>query len=234
MKILILVAGTNDPSNSDFLADRFAEGIGAAAEPRRSRTPVAEVKKVLLKDVSIDHFQMKYYDAATDQGEDFRRVEALMKNADGVVIATPIWNFGVPGHLKNLIDRMGSFCLDPETRSLGMLNGKPFFLIYTGGSPYPAWTGLQRRTVSHLPVSIRYFGGVVIGSHYEGRCTRGKGEFGMMVNCRPDSIASVKARGRHFAEVVKIFAGTGRLPLRERFLMWIFRTAQQIKRRLGL
>ncbi len=224
MKILLLVAGTNDPSNSDFLADRFAEGIGSGAE----------LNKIRLKDLSIDHFQMKYYDAATDQGEDFRRLQELVQKSDGVVIASPIWNFGVPGHLKNLIDRMGSFCLEPETRSLGMLKGKPFFLIYTGGSPYPAWTGLQRRTVSHLPVSIRYFGGVVIGTHYEGRCTKGKGQFGMVVDCRADSIASVKAQGKHFAEVVKTFAETGRLPFRERFLVWLFKTGQKLKRRLGL
>ena len=83
------------------------------------------------------------------------RIEQLVQQSDGVVIASPLWNFSVPGHLKNLIDRMGSFCLDSESRSLGMLKGKPFYCILTGGTPIAAWYGLQKKTVSHLPVSIR-------------------------------------------------------------------------------
>ncbi len=226
MRILLLVAGTNDPSNSDYLADRFVEGM--------STTGNVEINKIHLKDLHIDHFTLDHYKQETPQGEDYLKVEKALQESSGVVIASPIWNFGVPGHLKNLIDRMGRCCLDIESRSLGMLKGKPFFLLYTGGSPYPAWTGLQRRTVSHLPVSIRYFGGVVIGAHYEGRSTKGKGEFGLVVDQRPDSIAAVKEKGKHFAGIVRTFAETGKLPLRERFLVWVFKTAQKLKRKLGL
>jgi NAD(P)H-dependent FMN reductase len=226
MKILILVGGSNSPSNSDYLADRFAEGVKSSGH--------AEVTKVRVHDLHIDPFEMKHYDAATDQGEDFRRIEKLVTEADGILIATPIWNFGIPGNLKNLIDRMGSFCLDAQSRSLGMLKAKPFFLLYTGGTPIAAWYGLQRKTVSHLPTSIRYFGGTVIGYHYEERATLGKGKFGLIVDKRPSSIASVTAKGKHFAEVVAAFRETGKLPLKERFLVWFFRTGQKIKKKLGL
>ena len=226
VEILVLVGGTNDQSNSDTLADCFIEG--ATSDPKTQAT------KIRLRDLSIEHFSMKFYDQTADQGADFSRVKSLIEEADGVLIASPIWNFSVPGHLKNLIDRMGSFCLDGESRSLGMLSSKPFYLLLTGGTPMAAWTGLQRRTVSHLPVSIRYFGATVIGTHYEPRCTKGKGQFGLVVDGRPDSQAAVRAKGKHFAEVVKTFAETGKLPLKERFLVWFFRTGQKIKKALGL
>ena len=112
MHMLIIVGGTNDPSNSDVLADAFAAGAKDAG---------AEVEKIRLKDLNIAHFTLANYDPSTDQGEDFRRIEAAIKAADGLVIAAPVWNFGIPAHLKNLIDRMGSFCLD-DTHSLGTLS----------------------------------------------------------------------------------------------------------------
>lgn len=226
VKILVLVAGTNDPSNADCLADYFSEGLKCVAG--------TEVEKIRLKDLSIEHFHLEHYNAATDQGEDFRKIQTLVTDADGVVIATPIWNFSIPAHLKNLIDRMGSFGLDAESHSLGMLKGKPFYLLFTGGSPAIVWTGLQKKTTSHLPTSIGYFGGAVLGSHYEERCTRGRGQFGCVVNTRKGTEEGVSAKGQRFAIVVEQFSKTGRLPLKHRIKMGIVRVGQQIKKKLGL
>ncbi len=224
MRLLILIGGTNDPSNADTLADAFAEGAKQIAG--------TQIEKIRLKDLRIDHFTLACYEPATDQGEDFRRIEQAVKSADGVLIATPIWNFGVPAHLKNLIDRMGRFALD-DTHSLGTLGGKPFYLLYTGGTPAAAWP-LQKRTTSHMPVSLRYFGATVIGTYYEGRCTPGRGKFALVVDKRPQILAAVKAKGMEFARVVDEFTKTGRLPIKQRFLLWGFRTAQKIKRKLGI
>ena len=226
MRILMIVAGTNDPSNADCLAEYFAQGIRCIEG--------TTIEKIRLKDLQIDHFRLEYYDAATDQGKDFRMIQEKITAADGVVIATPVWNFSVPGHLKNLIDRMGSFGLDSESRSLGMLNKKPFFLLFTGGSPAIVWTGLQKKTTSHLPTSLRYFGGVVIGSHYEERCTMGKGKFGCVVNTRQNTEHGVCAKGQDFARVVEYFLKNGRLPFKQRMITAILRIGQKIKRKLGL
>ena len=142
VRILVLVAGTNDPSNSNALADAFIQGLQQSGE--------VQVDKLRLKDLHIEHFTVAYYDPNTDQGEDFRRFQGLMENCHGFVIATPVWNFGVPAHLKNLIDRMGSFALN-ETHSRGTLKGKPFYLIFTGGAPLPAWKGMMKKTTSFVP-----------------------------------------------------------------------------------
>lgn len=225
MHILVLVAGTNDPSNSDTLANAFIEGI-------RNQGTDTHVEKIRLKDLEIAHFTLKHYDPQYPQEEVFRSLQRKIEEASGIVIATPVWNFGVPGHLKNLIDRMGSFGLDAETRSKGMLGGKPFFLIFTGGSPKAAWTGLQRRTTSFLPVGLKYFGGTIAGTYYEPRCMKGRGVFGLIVDQRPTSLACLREEGCRFAEIAKKYKETGKLPLNQAFLYRIYKLGQFLVKKL--
>ena len=226
MHIAVLIAGNNSPSNSGFLAERFIEGM--------QQVPETTVEVLRLKDLNLEHFALKHYDPGTDQGPDFEKLKKVVGECDGMLIASPIWNFSVPAHLKNAIDRMGSFALDAESRSLGMLKGKPVYLLFTGGTPMIAWTGLQRRTVSHMPVSLRYFGCVIIGKHYEERCTPGKGKFDCVVDKRPASLEIIRNKGRAFAKVVAYKVKTGRLPPLQTLLLWIFRTGQTIKKKLGI
>jgi multimeric flavodoxin WrbA len=225
LKILVLIAGNNEPSNAAMLAHSFMTG---------AKEKGARVQTIRIADLDIEHFSLKFYEPKTNQGKDFAMLEKAVKDSDGLVIATPIWNFSVPGHLKNLIDRIGSFGLDKQSRSIGTLGGKPAYLIYTGGTPMAAWTGLQRRTVSHMSVSLRYFGCVVIGKHYEERCTPGRGKFGLVVDKRPSSLDIVKAKGKKFAKVVEYKVRTGKLPLFQALMLFAFQTGQKIKKKLGL
>lgn len=223
-RILILVAGTNEPSNCSVLADSMADGMRTLAE--------VSVTKIRLKDLSIAHFGLECYGTQCPI-DDFENIKRELLVSDGVVIATPIWNFSVPGHLKNLIDRMGAFTLDTESHSLGMLHGKPFFLVYTSGTPAAAWP-LMKRTMSHLPMSLQYFGASILGTHFEPRCTLGRGVFGLVVDKRPESLEAVRLKGVAFAEVVQNFQKTGLLPLKYRLMQKFVRLAQNAKKKLGL
>ncbi len=207
MKILVLVAGTNNPSNANALSDAFIQGIQQHGD--------VQVDKIRLKDLRIDHFTVDYYDPQCSMEEDFCAVQDLVEASHGLVFATPVWNFGVPAHLKNLLDRFGSFALD-ETRSRGTLGGKPFYLIFTGGAPAPAWKGLMQKTTSFVSESLKYFGGSYIGHHFEGKCTVGRGKFGLVVDSRPESLASVRKQGHDFAKVVAEFERTGKAPVKHR------------------
>jgi multimeric flavodoxin WrbA len=223
MKIVVIVGGTSEPSNSELLADAFVEGI--------RRAEGASVEKILLRALAINHFTIACYDPAFKPEPDFRTVEALVRDADGLVFATPIWNFGVPGNLKNLIDRFGSFALDPERRTRGQWKDTPFYLVFTGGSPGAAWKGLLRRTTSGLPTSLQYFGGAHVGTHFEPRCTPGKGKFNLVVDGRPASLAAMRRKGGAFAHVVRDHVESGRLPLRIRLAREFYRFGQQIQRK---
>ncbi|MFH1349248.1 MAG: NAD(P)H-dependent oxidoreductase [Patescibacteria group bacterium] len=206
MNILTLVAGTNTPSNSLTLANEFINGIRTIDG--------AETELIRLKDLSIEHFNLLHYKEDFVHEEDFIKIMNLIRRADGIVIATPIWNFGVPAHLKNILDRLGSFALD-ETRSVGTLNGKPFYLIFTGGAPVAAWTGLMKKTTSSVPEAIKYFGGSICSIHFEPRCTIGKGQFGLVVDKRPESLSHMNKEGIQFANLVKQFTKSGKLPVKQ-------------------
>lgn len=226
MKILVLSASMNDPSNSDYLTDRFIEGV--------KQIEGAVTEKIRLKDIQIEHFSLKFYHDETEVEPEFKELERKIKEANGIVFATPVWNFGVPAQLKNLIDRMGTFGLDKEKRVIGQLNGKPFYLIFTGGSPGPAWPTLQAMTTSHVPVSLKYFGMTEFGTHYEGRCTEGPGrsQFRLVVDQRPETITLMHKKGKEFAELVKRFAETGKLPAGMRFKQKFYAVGQRLVKKL--
>jgi len=205
MKILVLVAGTNDPSNADVLADTFIEGI--------RQNPAPEVTKLLVKDLGLEHFSLKHYAPDVPEEEDFRRLREAFRNLNGLVIASPVWNFSVPAHLKNLIDRIGAFGLK-EKHTRAALTGLPFFLIFTGGAPAAAWTALLKKTTSSIAEAFKYFGAAHCGTHFEPKCTKGRGVFGLVVHERPESLNRVRLEGKKFAELVSVYAQTGKLPLR--------------------
>lgn len=224
MRILLVIAGTNDPSNSALLASTMCEGI-------RDAYPDTVLETVRLKDVDIGHFNLSCYGPSCP-ADGMTKVEEMMQNADGVIIASPVWNFGVPAHLKNFIDRMGSFALD-TSHSIGTLHGKPFFLIYTAGAPRTAWP-LFRRTLCGISTAIQYFGGSVLGTFFEGSCTLGRGVFGLVVDKRPERLQAMKEKGVEFAKHVSVFKETGILPLKYRLIKKFVRFLQLVKRKLGL
>lgn len=223
MKILVLVAGTNTPSNCDFLADTFIEGMKTC--------PAMNVEKIRVNDLEIEHFRLEHYKPDFAKEPDFAKIEKAMLESDGFVVATPVWNFGVPAHLKNLIDRMGSFGLDTEKRSRGQLKGKPFYLIFTGGAPKAAWKGLMRFTTGFVTAGFEYFDTTHIGTHYEGKCMR-NGEFKLVVDQRPESLKKVKRKGTRFIQIVEQLEKTGRLPAWKRIYRWGYRIGQRIVAKL--
>jgi multimeric flavodoxin WrbA len=224
MNILIIVAGTNDPSNSHMLAESFEEGIS-------SYSSEIEIEMIRLKDLSIDHFNLTHYKEEVKEEEDFIRIKKHMIESSGIVLASPIWNFGVPAHLKNLMDRIGSFALD-KTRSQGTLNGKPFYLIVTGGAPIPAWKGLIRKTSSYVSESIKYFGGTIFSTHFEPKCTAGKGGFKLVVDKRENSLDKLKEEGARFAEMTDKYAKNGKLPVKQKCVKKMYSIGQRISKKV--
>jgi multimeric flavodoxin WrbA len=222
VRITIIVAGTNEPSNSNMLADTMAHAMRARG---------AEITKIRLKDLRIEHFGIECY-GPNCPVDDFAKVEEAVKEADGIVIASPIWNFSVPAHLVNMIDRMGAFALDPS-HSIGVLKGKPFFYIYTAGMPKSAWP-LMKRMLRHMTIALHYFGGAVLGTHFEGGCTLGRGIFGLVVDKRPESLKKMDQEGVRFLAQVSSYKRTGMLPLKHRWSQWFWKVAQKIKKKLGL
>lgn len=222
MKIACIVGGLNNPSNSEVLARAFLEGAAKAG---------AETQIILLREKQIEPFTLQNYAPGWHVEPDFQEIQTAIESCDGFLVASPIWNFGIPANLKNVIDRCGTFGLDVETRTIGQWGGKPFYLLYTGGAPHPAWRGLFHKTTSFVPTALQYFGGVHAGTHFEGRCMTAKGVFGLVVDKRPESLANARSKGRAFAELVRQHADTGKLPLRLLAKRRFYQFGQYIQRK---
>lgn len=219
MNVLVLVAGTNDPSNSDYLADIFIEGI--------MNVHGVSAQKIRVNDVPLPQFELLDY-ACKRQGPEFDRIRALIQEASGIVIASPVWNFSVPAHLKNFLDHIGCFSLDAETRSKGKLRGIPCYILFTGGAPKIAWKGLMRLTTMHVPETMRYFGASIAGVHFEGRCMEGPGRFGFVLDRRPALKDAMRKKGRKFALVIRRFSETGTLPFSYRVISRLYAFGQRV------
>ncbi len=205
--ITIIVAGMNEPSNSNRLADEFIEGL---------KTVEGVIfEKIRLKELSLHHFTLSDYSEESCE-PDYLRIKTLIQDSAGVIFATPIWNFSVPSHLKNLIDRMGTFGLDSATHSKGQFKQKPFGLIYTGGAPMIAWKALMYLTTLHIAEALKYYDGSIVLRHFEPKCVLGRGKFGLVVDQRPKTLGRMRKDGERFAKIAKAYAETGALPLKNR------------------
>jgi NAD(P)H-dependent FMN reductase len=224
MNILVLVCSTNQPSNSEFLADAFLKGAEDAC--------ACDVHKLRLIEFALPQFTVDCYTDNCVFPKEYRELKKMIEQADGVLIATPVWNFGVPAHLKNFIDWMGCFGLDGQTHSKGMLKGKPFYFIFTGGAPKAAWKGLMRFTTMFVREAIRYYSGTIAGLYYEGHTTLGKGEFGLVVDKREKSLAAMRKQGAWFAAFADGYKKTGRLPLRHRIFERFYKVGQRVAAKL--
>ncbi|TSC79022.1 MAG: hypothetical protein G01um101425_868 [Candidatus Peregrinibacteria bacterium Gr01-1014_25] len=220
MKILVIVAGTSEPSNCALLAEAFARGM--------RRVPDTDVQVMRLKDMNIRHFTLEFYQPECRRDDDFCTLQDAFLAADGVVIASPIWNFSVPAHLKNAIDRLGAVALDVETRTKGLMRGKPAYFLFTGGAPKAAWKGLMRFTTSHVQEALRYYHCTIVGTFFEGKCMAGSGVFGLVIDKRPDALAKAERCGERFASFTARLLRTGTLPLYYRLLMRGYKTGQRI------
>ncbi|MCB9808653.1 NAD(P)H-dependent oxidoreductase [Candidatus Peribacteria bacterium] len=220
MNILVLSCSPNDPSNCDVLAQEFIKGAKDVC--------ACTVQIIRLIDFELPQFTLGCYDEQCDLPANYMKLKKAILDADGVVIAAPVWNFGVPAHVKNFQDWMGCFCLDTETRSKGQLGGKPFFYIFTGGAPKAAWKGLMRFTTMFIRECIRYFGGTITGMLYEGHCTLGKGKFGLVVDKRPKALATARKQGARFALFTRNYKKTGVLPLKHRTIEWFYKKGQRL------
>lgn len=224
MEVVVLIAGTNNPSNCETLADAFTQGM--------RKDHGITVHTFALRDLAIEHFSLDYYDPQCNMEEDFCMLQERIENASGLVVATPVWNFSVPAHLKNFIDRMGSFAL-AEDRATGTLKGLPLYMIYTGGAPMPAWKGLMQKTTSHIPEALKYFDASYMGHHFEGKCTKGRGKFDLVVDKRPESLESVRKQGHAFAEVVESYHRTGKAPIGKRAQSKIMQWGEAVLKKIS-
>lgn len=117
--ILILSASPRRGGNSESLCQRFAEGAGTAGHT---------VELLRLADLDIGYCSACY--ACKKLGhcvkeDDMATVTRRMKEADVIVLATPVYFYSMNAQMKTLIDRTLGGAQSPG------LENKEFYLIAT-------------------------------------------------------------------------------------------------------
>ncbi len=167
MKILAIACSPSRGRNSDTMLDHFILGMKEVSG--------IEVEKIYLQDIRINDYTYENRQAPEDTEPEFKKLTDRMKNEfSGLVIATPTYNFSVPAHLKNFVDRIRFFALDfTKKNELGQPMGtlghlKTYFLV-SGGTPnwaehilFFAFPSFWLRGV------FLYFNAKVMGAFYSG------------------------------------------------------------------
>jgi len=133
------------------------------------------VEKIYLEDIKIDHYSYENSKGVMPHETRFKELTDVLANEKvGLIIATPTYNFSVPAHLKNFIDRIRFIALDLKHKnSIGqpvgkLVNLKTYFLV-SGGTP----TWAQKILFFAFPpfwlrAVFLYFGAHVMGAYYTG------------------------------------------------------------------
>ncbi len=166
MKIIALSCSPSRGRNSDTMLDNFILGAGGIKN--------VEIEKIYLSDIPIDYYTFENSKGVGVNEPKFAELVEKIKNAKGLVIATPTYNFSVPAHLKNFIDRIRFIALDLDHKNtLGQPVGKLGFLytyfLVSGGTP--TWAE-KILFFAFPPFWLRgvflYFGAKVMGAIYTG------------------------------------------------------------------
>ena len=193
MKIIALSCSPSQGRNSDTMLDHFILGM--------KEIPDIEVEKVYLHDIPIDLYTYENSKAPLPHETEFKELaRKLSEDANGLIIATPTYNFSVPAHLKNFIDRIRFFALDFTQKSrlgqpVGKLGHLQTYFLVSGGTP--RWAE-KLLFFAFPPFWLRgvflYFSAKVMGAFYTGDIRAYENE---------KVLATCRKRGRIYAAQVK-------------------------------
>ncbi|MCF7820144.1 MAG: NAD(P)H-dependent oxidoreductase [Candidatus Pacebacteria bacterium] len=153
-KILCLLASPNKEGNSATLAKWFLEDLDKEKY---------ELETVFLYDYRLDYTENSNYNFGNENKEQEDQAEELFRkitSANKIVLATPIWNFGVPAVLKNLLDRAsawGRIWSEKKRKKVPNWKGKRFYLFFSTGAPRVALS-LNFIAILQLFFTLSYYG----------------------------------------------------------------------------
>jgi len=133
IKIIALSCSPSRKRNSDTMLDSFISGM-------QDFNKNINIEKIYLEDVHIEHYKYENGSQPMNHEEEFYNLTQKIEYADGLIIATPTYNFSVPAHLKNFIDRLRFKALDLRNLNIlnqptGKLKNLNLFFLVSGGTP---------------------------------------------------------------------------------------------------
>ncbi len=98
LKLVVVSAGTSDPSSTAMLADRLSAQVAAAGKRRGLTVTVATIElRALANEIAAAL-------VSQIEGPGLKEATAKLAAADGIIAATPIYKAGVSGLFKSFFD----------------------------------------------------------------------------------------------------------------------------------
>lgn len=196
---MLLVAIYGSPrkrGNTDLMADAFIEGASAAADIR--------IERIYVRDLDISGcLGCGHCDRAGRcvQKDDMEKVYPLLDSADRVVMASPIYFYGLPGQLKLLVDRSQAPYMRRELKrkeaGLASSAESPFFVSGRKGFLLGAGATRGKRLFECAVLTARYFFDALEISWAGELCFREIDEKGAIAH-HPTALDECRKAGRDF------------------------------------
>lgn len=190
-KIIAISASPSKGRNSDSMLDSFITGFKEKAEDK------ILIEKIYLNEIYIEYYSHENNNGPQEEEKELNELFNKFNEADGIVIATPTYNFSVPAKLKNLIDRIKPIVLDEERLNIlgqprGKMSNKRMFFLVSGGTPTLArffifflFPGFWLKTV------FAYYGTIRTKSFYSGDID---------IHKKPHELKKIEKLGGKFAK----------------------------------
>ncbi len=191
--ILAISAAPNHDSNSTLLLSSFCNG---------ARSEGVEIKHMHLYDLHLPYFNYgnrKAEPPDDPDNQDVRQLKNLLLKADGLVIASPVWNFSAPAILKNFLDRISYF--GRVYKDQFKVTKKPNFTqlhcyyIFTTGAPWYGWP-FDAMAYYTTKLTMWYYGAKNHGLILQTNCGNGSRN---VVKDRPRALEKAYKKGQKFA-----------------------------------
>lgn len=181
LRVVALSCSPSHGRNSDTMLDHFILGI--------EDVPGVYVDKVYLSDVPMKAYSYELREGPAPDEPIFQKLADKVQRTNGLVIATPTYNFSVPAGLKNFIDRIRFFALDFNRQNrmgqpAGRLSYLRTFYLVSGGTP----TWAERLLFFAFPpfwlrAVFLYYGAHCLGALYTGDI-RARSNERLLLKCR--------------------------------------------------
>ncbi|MCU0574463.1 MAG: flavodoxin family protein [Syntrophobacteraceae bacterium] len=189
MMVLGIYGSPRKGGNTDLMLDAFLEGASET---------VKDIERIYVRDLDIHgclacgHCDKK---GRCIQKDDMNRVYSLMDQATHIVVASPVYFYGVTGQLKLLIDRSQACFMRWELeKKQGRNPGEG-----TSGSGYLLAAGATRgkRLFECTVLSVRYFFDALNYNYVGDLCLRELDEKGAIL-LQPLALDDCRRAGREF------------------------------------
>lgn len=165
-KLIAIMGGPRRGHNTEKLLDKFLEGVRDSGEE-------VEIKKVYVKDLDINHCTGCGYCEKTGKcfmSDDMDQLYKDFDEADGVVIASPIFFNSVTSYLKAMIDRCQIFWSSKYVLKKSSIDRSKkrygFFLSVAGAPEEHAEFYAAKAVIEYLfrSINTKYVGDIFVAN----------------------------------------------------------------------